>query len=131
MSRVRRHQDGFTLIELLLVIIVLGILASIVLLAIGFVRSDSVRSACTTRVRSINESAEAVRVKTDTYPAGPVDDTTPSNPLVVPQPGALLKEWPTSSDFVLQYVGTSPTAYRVDVYKSDGITLVAAGCGGL
>jgi prepilin-type N-terminal cleavage/methylation domain-containing protein len=131
MNRVRRNQSGFTLIELLLVIIVLGIVAAIVVFAVGSTRADATKSACATRVRSIKESAESVRVKTDTYPAGPVDDTTPSNPLVVPHPGALLREWPTSSDFVLQYVGTGPTSYRVDVYKTDGITLVAGGCSGL
>ena len=130
MNRLRRTQDGFSLIELLVVIIVLGILAAIVVLAIGSTRGDAVRSACATRVRSINESAEAVHVKTDTYPVGTIEATTASNPLVAPQAGAFLKDWPASSDFVLRYVGTAGTSYTVNVYKNDGITLVS-GCSAL
>lgn len=126
MIRPRNTENGFTLVELLIVIIVLGILAAIVVFAVGSTRGNAIQSSCATRVRSIKESAEAVRAKTDTYPAGTIDDTTAANPLVAPQAGALLKEWPTSSDFVLRYVGSGGTSYTVDVYKSDGTTSVAS-----
>jgi type II secretory pathway pseudopilin PulG len=124
-TRTGRTEEGFTLIELLIIIIVLGLLAAIVVFAIGSTRGDAVRSACATRVRSIVGSAEAVRVKTSSYPIGTIDDTTPSNPLVAPQAGALLKDWPTSSDFVLRYVAPGGASYSIDVYKSDGTTAVS------
>jgi prepilin-type N-terminal cleavage/methylation domain-containing protein len=130
MSRVFSEQDGFTLLELLVVVIVLAILAAIVVGAIGSTRSEAVHSGCATRVRSIARSAEAVRVKTSAYPSGTVDGTTSPNPLVAPQAGALLKGWPTSSDFVLRYVGTGGSSYTIVVYKSDGVT-DAGGCTGL
>ena len=128
--RAPRHQDGFTLIELLIEIVVLGILTVIVVLAIGTTRGDAIRSTCATRVRSIRESAEAVRVATDAYPVGPVDVTTTPNPLVAPQAGALLKEWPTSSEYVLRYTGSGATSYTIAVYESDGSTSLG-GCNAL
>jgi hypothetical protein len=109
---------------------VLGLLAAIVIFAIGSTRGDAVRSVCGTRLRSIAESAEAVKVKANAYPIGTIDETTAPNPLVAPQAGALLKDWPTSSDFVLRYVGTGGTSYTVDVFKGDGTTSIA-GCGAL
>jgi prepilin-type N-terminal cleavage/methylation domain-containing protein len=129
-TRVRRSEEGFTLVELLIVIIVLGLLAAIVIFGIGSTRGDAVRSVCATRVRSIVGSAEAVKVSTSAYPTGTIDDTTASNPLVASQTGALLKDWPTSPDFVLRYVGTGGTSYTVDVFKGDGTTSVA-GCDAL
>src|SRR5437660_2258333 len=41
-----RDDRGFTLIELLIVIVILGVLAAIVVLAVGGVRSDATASAC-------------------------------------------------------------------------------------
>jgi prepilin-type N-terminal cleavage/methylation domain-containing protein len=52
------HRAGFTLIELLLVIIVLGILATIVIFASGHFASDSKTAACEANARILN-TAEA------------------------------------------------------------------------
>ena len=40
----KRNEEGFTLIELLIVIIVLGILAAIVVFAVGSTKSDAAKS---------------------------------------------------------------------------------------
>jgi prepilin-type N-terminal cleavage/methylation domain-containing protein len=127
MTREHRKQQGFTLVEMLIVMIALGILAVVIVFTIGSIRGDAIRSACSARVRSIVGSAEAVKVKTSAYPLGTIDQTMPTNPLVAPQLGGLLKEWPTSSDFVLRYVGTAGTSYTIDVFKGDGATSVV-GC---
>jgi prepilin-type N-terminal cleavage/methylation domain-containing protein len=53
-----RNEEGFTLIELLIVIVVLGILASIVLFAIGQTQNDA-NSAKTTSNKKICATASS------------------------------------------------------------------------
>src|SRR5881275_2355476 len=48
------NEGGFTLIELLIVIIILGILATIVLFATGTFTSDSKASACKANAKILN-----------------------------------------------------------------------------
>lgn len=119
-------DDGFSLIELLIVVILLGVLASIVVFTVGSTRDDALASSCATRVRSVASSVEAVNTATSAYPAGTVDGTTVPNPFVVPQAGALLEEWPPSTDFILRYDGTGGADYDIDVFRKDGTPV--AGC---
>src|SRR4051794_21031399 len=62
-------DHGFTLIELLIVITVLGILATIVLVATGSTKKDAVASSCKTNFKSIQLSAESVFTKGGGYPS--------------------------------------------------------------
>jgi prepilin-type N-terminal cleavage/methylation domain-containing protein len=149
----RNEQGGFTLIELLIVVIVLAILAAIVVFALGTTRSDSVHSACATSEKSLELSAEAINTKTGAYPAAvapglTVVANTANNPLVVTPPGtpsngALLKAFPASTDYSLQYVGTADasgnTTFVVNVFSradtnqttfvpNAGATPVTGGC---
>src|SRR5260221_8052459 len=64
----KRNEEGFTLIELLIVIIVLGILAAIVVFAVGSTRKDSVASSCKTNYKSLELSAEAANTKMGSFP---------------------------------------------------------------
>src|SRR5687767_7838707 len=66
--QVKRNEKGFTLIELLIVIIVLGILAAIVVFAVGTTRDDAKASACKTDVKSVQLSAEAMKTTGGKYP---------------------------------------------------------------
>src|SRR4051812_24928536 len=88
-------DDGFTLIELLIVLLVLGVLLTIVLLAVGQPTKDSVTTACKSDYRSIDLSAQAVFTNKGGYPpAGGTlggDNLVGGNSLLN---GALLKEWP-------------------------------------
>jgi general secretion pathway protein G len=54
---------GFTLIELLVVIVVLGVLAGIVVFAVGNFRSDARNSACRTDVRTLQTANAAYLAK--------------------------------------------------------------------
>jgi len=120
----KAKDEGFTLIELLIVIIILGILAAIVVFAVGSTRSDSVKATCKTDVKSIQLAAEAYKTKNGAYPV----DTGSGGSLVTGQAklsdatvGGTLKGWPggTSSsndDLVFAYAGgASGATYTVTV----------------
>ena len=51
--------DGFTLIELLIVIVVLGILAAVVIFALGGVTGQSKSAACNSDAKSVETAVEA------------------------------------------------------------------------
>jgi prepilin-type N-terminal cleavage/methylation domain-containing protein len=66
---VSRHDgddSGFSLIELLVVILILGILAAVVVLAIGVFRDDAEDSACPADFRNLITASEAYFVQFDT-----------------------------------------------------------------
>ena len=111
----KRNEEGFTLIELLIVIIVLGILAAIVVFAVGSTKKDAVASACKTAQKSVQLSAEGVNVHEGSYPVGSLNSANAAPLLSGGTNGALLKEWPQDNDFIMQYVGTA-TSYNVYVF---------------
>ena len=106
----KRNEEGFTLIELLIVIIVLGILAAIVVFAIGSTRKDSVTSACKTDFKAMELSAEASNTNKGVYPA------TDAGLLQSGGVGGLLKQLPSSTDYTLTYASASPfSSYTITV----------------
>ena len=62
------REDGFTLIELLIVIVILGILAGIVVFAVGTATSDSKASACKADKKTVVTAVEAYKAKKGVYP---------------------------------------------------------------
>ena len=106
----KRNEEGFTLIELLIVIIVLGILAAIVVFAVGTTRDDASASACKTDVKSVQLSAEAMKTKNGSYPADPSTGS-----------GALLKSMPAGITYAQTGGGTGYTI-------TPSAALIATGC---
>lgn len=64
-----KSESGFTLIELLIVIVVLGILAAIVVFAVGGVTDRGRAAVCKSDVKSVEVAEEAYRANTGTYTA--------------------------------------------------------------
>jgi len=112
LNRLRSDKDpknvierGFTLVELLIVIVILGILAGIVVFAVGNLTSNAKTNACATEKSTITSALEAYKSQTGGYPAdGPaavkaMDYLTGSNGAVVPASvGTLLKSVPADYD---------------------------------
>jgi prepilin-type N-terminal cleavage/methylation domain-containing protein len=64
-----QRDGGFTLIELLIVIVVLGILAAVVVFALGSVTGKSVVSACNADARTVQTAVAAWEAQNAGTPA--------------------------------------------------------------
>ena len=63
----RRSQEGFTLIELLIVIVILGILAAVVVFAVGGITDRGNESACAADKKTLEVAQEAYYAKNSEY----------------------------------------------------------------
>ena len=62
-------ESGFTLIELLIVITILGILAAIVVFAVGTTGSNAKTTTCQADKKTVETATEAFNAATGAYPA--------------------------------------------------------------
>src|SRR5689334_24626412 len=70
MRKKRTGEGGFTLIELLIVIVILGILAAIVVFAVGGITDRGKKSACKADRKTVEVAMEAYFAKNGSYPSG-------------------------------------------------------------
>jgi general secretion pathway protein G len=63
------REQGFTLAELLVVVVILGILAAVVVFAVGNATDDAKQSACDAERATLETAIEAYRAQTGEYPA--------------------------------------------------------------
>jgi prepilin-type N-terminal cleavage/methylation domain-containing protein len=123
-TRQTAQADGFTLVELLIVILVLGVLAAIVVFAVGRTREDAVANSCKTNYAEIVRSAQAVDVKTGAYPVytWTTSSTDATNPLVfgTADNGALLTTYPVREQYRLVYSATTGDDYTITVQDKNG-----------
>jgi prepilin-type N-terminal cleavage/methylation domain-containing protein len=102
----KKNESGFTLIELLIVIVILGVLAAIVVFAVGAFNGDGKAAACKSDQKNLEIASEAFYAKSPThlYPKAITDLTTPVAT-------AYLKEAPTNITMVFAADGlTAPTS---------------------
>jgi len=95
-----RQEEGFTLIELLIVIVILGVLAGIVVFAVGAFNNDGNTAACKADKKNIEIAAEAYLAKVGHYPVGtPVDDST--GRMTTLKNANYIKEIPSNSGYTI------------------------------
>lgn len=70
-------EKGFTLIELLVVIIILGILAAVVVLAVNGIQDKGEENACKTEKKTIEAAAAAYYADLGNFPANSAALETP------------------------------------------------------
>ena len=71
--KARREESGFTLIELLIVIVILGVLAGIVVFAVGGITDTGETAACDANVKTVTTAVEAYRAQEGDYPTDEAD----------------------------------------------------------
>ncbi len=65
----KKQDEGFTLIELLIVIVILGILAAVVVFAVGGITDRGQDSACSADRATLEVAVEAYRAQYTGYPS--------------------------------------------------------------
>ena len=65
----KKNDEGFTLIELLIVIVILGILATVVVFAVGGITDRGKTSACDADRNTLEVAIEAYNAQYGDYPA--------------------------------------------------------------
>lgn len=65
----QQQDKGFTLVELLIVIVILGILATVTVFAVRGITDQGKTSACEADLKTIQVAAEAYMAQEGTYPA--------------------------------------------------------------
>jgi general secretion pathway protein G len=63
-----RQEAGFTLIELMIVIVILGVLAGIVIFAVGGITDKGNVAACKSDIKTVSVAVEAYLAKNGSYP---------------------------------------------------------------
>jgi general secretion pathway protein G len=82
----RRATPGFTLVELLIVVVILGILAGIVVFAVGNMTSNAKSTGCSAERTTLSTALEEYKAQNGSYPADMAALTSGSDALLKSTP---------------------------------------------
>ena len=121
-------EQGFTLVELLIVIVILGILAGIVVFAVGNLTESAGNNACGTEADTVQTAIQAYRAQNNG--TAPVAAGAPDN--VASKAGGMAKTLADAdllaSDTVKYYAGTTSATATLNWSISGGKVVKAADC---
>ncbi len=69
----KKNDEGFTLVELLIVIVILGILATVVVFAVQGITDDSRQNSCDVGQRTVQTAVEAYYAEAGEFPTAIAD----------------------------------------------------------
>jgi len=109
-------EKGFTLVELLIVVVILGILAGIVVFAVGNLTDSADNKACITEGETFRNAVAAYRADTGNWP----EADTAADPDTTATIAAHLKNADLLSSANPKYDGTTPGwTYDVSAHTVD------------
>jgi prepilin-type N-terminal cleavage/methylation domain-containing protein len=111
----KKNDEGFTLIELLIVIVILGILATVVVFAVGGITDKGETSACKADVKTVEVAMEAYFAQAGFYPDSVAELLTNDEAADPPQYKLLNDEpeYVTITDGEMVAVGTLPDGCEI------------------
>lgn len=120
--RLTGEIDGFTLIELLIVIVVLGILAAIVVFALGGVTGKSAAAACQSDAKTVGVGVSALLAENPQYQTSGI--TTPEFQTIMTYAANATTTTIANGAVVTGYpfVQTWPSSSSYGVFVGDGTT---------